>query len=421
MNIIVSGISFRTAPVEIRERLSFNTEEQKKAIQSMQKLFNARECILLSTCNRTEAYVYYEGKGFENSALEDILCSIKGLKLYTMKKHFYTFEGAKAARHLFKVACGLDSMVLGEDQILGQVKAAYQNALDAGTCGSILNTLFRDAITGAKKVKTATDLSKNSISVGSLAVKHVADMLGGDLGKLSAMVIGTGKIGSIVLKNLQAAGIGKLYITNRTHGRMDDLSGDYPEACRIGYDRRYSVMDACDIVISSTACPHYTITKDMLEASLEETKERVFVDLALPRDMDEDIREIPGVRYLNIDNLKREMDENLDRRALEAVKAEKMIDGFVMDFEKSYEFRIALPVVKDMQKYTEELVSEAVEATLRKLKSASDEDRETVKISITSTVNEIMNKFIYGIKENGSKEDIREYFRYVKDILKENS
>jgi len=418
MNIIVSGISFKTAPSEIREKICFSMEEQKLAMDRILKLPNVRECLVLSTCNRTEAYVYYGDDGFEVAGLENMLCEIKGLKLYSMKKYFYTFEGSRAVRHLFKVACGLDSMVLGEDQILGQVKSAHQNALDNGASSSVLNTLSRDAITGAKKVKTCTELSRNSLSIGSLAVRNVAEILGEDLKRFTAMVIGTGTIGSIVIKNLQSSGIGRLYITNRSHGRLNDLSREYPEAGLVSYDKRYTVMDRCDIVISSTSCPHYTITKDMLEASLSGNRKRVFIDLAMPGDIDKSVAEIPFISYMNMDNLKQEADENLDRRMNEAARAEEMLDGFVMEFEKWYEFRTALPVVKEIEKFAGELVNEAVETTLGKLKCASDEDRETVKSSIAGTVNKIMNKFMYGIKENGSKEEIKAYFKCIEGILK---
>lgn len=420
MNIIVSGISFKTAPAEIREKIYFSTEEQKLAMDRILKLPNVKECIVLSTCNRTEAYVHYGDDAFDVTELENMLCEIKGLKLYSMKKYFYTFEGTGAVRHIFKVACGLDSMVLGEDQILGQVKLAHQNALDNGTSSSVLNTLLRDAITGAKKVKTCTELSRNPLSIGSLAVRNVAEMLGGNLERFTAIVIGTGAIGSIVIKNLKSYGIGRLYITNRSHNRLSDLSKEYPEANLVSYDKRYTVMERCDIVISATASPHYTITRDMLEASLESNRERIFIDLAMPGDIDKSITEIPFISYMNMDDLKQEADKNLDRRISEAARAEEMLDGFILEFEKWYEFRTALPVVKEIEKFAGDLVNEAVEATLKKLKCASDEDRETVKLSIAGTVNKIMNKFMYGVKENSSKEEIKVYFKCMESILKES-
>ncbi|MHB1393403.1 MAG: glutamyl-tRNA reductase [Clostridia bacterium] len=421
MNITISGINYKKTPLAIREKLSFDSEEQKKTLAQIQKLPQVKECVMLSTCNRTEVYIYSEEDDFNNEAVEKILSDMKKENLYELKKYFYAYSSVKAVRHLFKVASGLDSMVLGEDQILGQVKSAHHTSLEAGTGSSVLNTLFRDAITAAKQIKTSTELSKNSVSIGSLAVKCILKLCKGELSNQCALVIGTGEIGSIVFKNLCSKGIGKVYITNRSHGKLEDLSRFYRDAHLLDYEQRYSVMDECDIVISSTTSPHYTIARDMLEKSFMKNKERIFIDLAVPRDIDESIREVDGLKYYNMDHLKSVLDENLDRRMLEAVKAEEIIDRYVIEYEKWYEFRKALPVVKDVQRYAEALLREKVETTIGKLRCASDEDKETVRISITNTVNEIMNKFIYSIKENGSKDDIKAYFTYLKDIVKENA
>ena len=425
MNIIISGINYKAAPLKIRERLSLSPQEQREALAAVKAIPRVKECVILSTCNRTEVYIHFDSKiaaqnKFDCMEIEKVLCEVKNEKLYELKKYFYTYSGVNAVRHLFQVASGLDSMILGEDQILGQVKSAHQASLKAGAGASVLNTLFRDAVTAAKEIKTRTELSQNSISVGSIAVKSVLQLCGGQLDNQCALVIGTGKIGSIVLKNLCANGIGKIIVTNRSHGKLEDLSKLHPNVHLVGYEQRYSVMDECDIVISSTSSPHYTITRDMLEKSLIARKERIFIDLAVPRDMDEEISGITGVRYFNMDQLETAADENLDKRMTEAVKAREMIHHYVMEFEKWYEFRKALPVVKDIQKYADELSREKAEKVIGKLKNASKEDKEAVKHCITNTVNEILNKFVYGVKENGSKDEIKAYFECLRDIVKEN-
>ncbi|MHB1443804.1 MAG: glutamyl-tRNA reductase [Candidatus Humimicrobiaceae bacterium] len=227
MNIYVSGINYKTTPLEIREMLSFNNEGQRLALGKIYDLPCIDECAILSTCNRTEVYVYSESCSFDNGKVEEMLCEIKGLNIYNFKKYFYFYNGAKAVKHLLKVASGLDSAVLGEDQILGQVKDANELSLEMGTSSSVLNKLFRDTITSAKKVKTNTELSKNSVSVGSLAVKLLLDIFQGNMQNKCALVIGTGKIGSIAIKNLYYRGIGKIYVTNRSHDRAEDLSKMY--------------------------------------------------------------------------------------------------------------------------------------------------------------------------------------------------
>jgi glutamyl-tRNA reductase len=418
--IFVSGVNYRTTPLEIREKLSFNSEEQKVAIDSISRMCFVNECVLLSTCNRTEVYIYANEEDVDISLIEKNLCDIKGLSLYDYKKYFYVYSGNKAVDHVFKVTSGLDSMVLGEDQILGQVKTAYDMALQAGVSSDVLNTLLRDAITAAKKIKTNTELSRNSISVGSLTVKLLEDIFDRRLDSKCALVIGTGKIGSLALRNLCAKGIGKIYVTNRSHGKMEDLAKIYNSVQTIDYNDRYSVIDECDIIISSTSSPHYTITKDMVEKSVSEIKTRVFVDLAVPRDIDETLTEVQEVKYYNIDHIKSVMDENYDRRIAEASKAEQIIEEYTSEYEKWFEFRNALPVVKEVQSFAKEIISNRISYADSRLKNATDEDKEIVKQTITNTVNDIMDKFIYSVKKYGSKEDIQVYFRCLSEAIKEN-
>lgn len=420
MNILVVGLNYKQTPLEIREKLSFNIDEQKNALSELIKLDTVNECIILSTCNRTEIYVYSTNPHFDSSIIEKRICELKGLELYDLKKFFYIYTSVKAVQHIFKVASGLDSMILGEDQILKQVKDAYDLSLAANTSGSVLNTLFRDGITVAKKVKTFTELSKNSVSVGTHAVKFLENIFAEGLHEKSAMIIGVGKMGTIALKNLMSKGIRKIYITNRNHGKAVSISKQYRNVETVDYNLRYTVMDQCDIVISSTNSPHYTVTKDLLENSLTIKKERVFIDLAVPRDIDVDIQGISQVRYFNIDHLQVEVDKNFDKRLLEVSKAEEIISEYVLEYENWYDFREVLPVVKDAQRFANEILSEKLGYIMGKLKCASDEDKEIVKIAIENTVNQILSKFIYSIKENSNKEDIQTYFKCLREVIKEN-
>jgi glutamyl-tRNA reductase len=405
MNILVVGVNYKQTPVEIREKLSFNTSEQRVAMHEMLKLQDVCECILLSTCNRVEVYVCYENPDFDSSSIEKEICDLKGLELYNIKKYFYLYKSMKAVNHLFKVASGLDSMVLGEDEILRQVKDAYNVALEEGTSRSVLNTLFRDAITAAKKVKTFTQLSKNSVSVGTHAVLLAEKEFDMDLSDKSALVIGAGKIGTIALKNLISKGTHKIYATTRSHGRTENISKLYDNVELVDYANRYSVIDSCDIIISSTSSPHYTITKDLLENAITKKKQRVFIDLAVPRDIDRDIQEISWVRYFNIDHLQSEVDKNLDKRLLEATKAEEILNEYVVEYENWYYFRQVLPIVKDVQKFTNEVLDDGTNHLMSKLKCVSDEDKELVRQFIKSTVNEIVNKFVYSVRENSIKDE----------------
>ncbi len=418
MKLLVVGVNYRKTPIEIREKLSFTAEEQKNALTEIVNMDGILECIILSTCNRTEVYIYHEDPQYDSSKLENKLCSLKGLDLYKIKRYIYVYSGVKVVRHLYKVASGLDSMILGEDQILRQVKDAYDVSLGVGSSSGMLNTLFREGITAAKKVKTFTEISKTSVSVGTHAVRLIEREFGHDIKDKTALVIGSGKIGTIALKNLISKGIGKIYMTNRSGGKAESILKQYDNVNLLDYSMRYSVMDQCDIVISSTASPHYTITKDLLEDALITCKKRVFIDLAVPRDIDLAIGELPDICCFNIDHLMIEVNKNMDYKLSEVSKAEEIINRYVAEFENWYYFREALPVVKEVQKFAGELLNEKTEYLQKKLQTISDEEMEKVKYVIKSTVNEILGKLLYSIKESSSKEDIQAYFRCLKEVMR---
>jgi len=418
MNIFVTGVNYKKTPLEIREKLSFTKEEHATVLGELKKHDSVNECVLLSTCNRTEVYVYSHSNFFNSEIVEKCLCDMKGLDIFEYKKYFYFYSSTKAVKHLFKVASGLDSMVLGEDQILGQVKTACELAMEAGASGSILNGLFREAVTAAKKVKTYTGISKNSLSVASLAVKLLSDYFGGNLEDKTALIIGAGKIGRIALKNLLSKGVGMVYVCNRTHGKADVIAEGLPNVKAVNYDDRYNVINKCDIVISSTTSPHYTITRDMLEKSLTDVRQRAFVDLAVPRDIDVSIKEMPNTGYFNMDDLKLTVERNIDFRMLEVSRADEIIDQSVFEFQKWYDFREVLPVVKEIQRYTGELLDRKIQQTVAKLKTASSEDVEVVKASITNIVKSIMNTFVFNVRKCASKEEMEIYFKCLDNIIK---
>lgn len=417
MNIFVSGINYKTAPLEVREKLSFNAEGLKVAVGEIFNLPDVTECVILSTCNRTEVYICSEKKHFNFDIVERLLCSLKDTDIYDYRKYFISYEGQKAVRHLFNVSCGLDSLILGEDQILGQVKSAHELAHDMRTTSAVLNTLFREAVTAAKRIKTCTGISKSPVSVGSVAVKQLDDVFECRLEDKTALIIGMGKIGSITLKNLMGRGIRRLYITNRTHRELDCILKDNSEIIYVDYNDRYSVINEADIVISSTSSPHYTITRDMIEKTVTDFKKRVFIDLAVPRDIDESIKEISGIGYYNIDDLKLAVDKSFDQRFKETAKAEEIIDEHIKCYEKWYMCREVLPVIKEVQKYTDDFLDDKVTQTISKLKSASEEDKEIVKYSMKNMVNNILETFLYRVRDNSSKEDLTTYFRCLSETI----
>lgn len=337
MNIYILGVNVKTTPIEIREKLSFSGENLVKGLKEIKSKPNIKECIILSTCNRTEIYIYSGDKILDRCYIEKIVCHIKGVDIITFKKYFYFYSGEKAIFHPFKVAVGLDSMVLGEDQVLGQVKQAHKIAMEIKASGAILNTLFRDAITSAKYIKTNTEMSKIPTSVTSIALRKVSELFGG-LKDKQILIIGMGKTGALTVDQLKDYGVKNIYITNRTHGRAEQIA-QISNAKVIEYNRRYEYLNSSDVIISSTSSPHYTITADLAKDVMKDIKNRVFIDLAVPRDIDEDIKFIDNTIYINIDNLNIEIESNESKRYIEINKAEKIIKEYILEFDRWLENR----------------------------------------------------------------------------------
>ncbi|MHB1347298.1 MAG: glutamyl-tRNA reductase [Candidatus Humimicrobiaceae bacterium] len=418
MNICVCGINHKTSDLKIRELLSFDAEEHLSALKKIKEVSFVDECVLVSTCNRTEVYIYSKNGNFEQETLEKTICRLKNLDMHEIKKYFYCYMQIKAVRHLFRVACSLDSLVLGEDQIMGQVKAAHEKALAAKTSKAIMNKLFRDAISSAKKVKTETGISKNHVSLGSVAVNLIVELFGKGINEKMVFVIGSGRMATITVKNLLSKAIKKISMTSRSPGYRSGKKEGFDFVQIVDYSDRYNFIDESDIIISSTTSPHYTITSELLEKALITTKKRVFIDLAVPRDIDSSIIQLPGVIYYNIDDLKSVADKNNGKRLFEAAKAEQIVDDLTLNFEKWYEFRKVLPIIKEIEEQVSGYVNKNTGNLLSKLKETSTEDKEIIKGKMLNLSKYLMQKFIYSFNESQNYKDIKSYLKCLSQATK---
>ncbi|MGB8453745.1 MAG: glutamyl-tRNA reductase [Anaerocolumna sp.] len=358
MNIYNISISHKTAPVDVRELLTFSKEEKIDFIKSAVQLKDIEECVLITTCNRTEVYVTGEENASEQ--IMQLLVTRKSLNYDKMMKFFLRYSDEKAVKHLFQVASGLDSMLIGEDEILGQVKDDYQSALNAGTTDFFLNTLFRDAITCAKKVKTDTRISKTPLSIGTLAANEVLGFSKKDEVKKVIIIGLSGKFGTIVMKNLYHNKNVEITGTTRNHNLSEELILMYPDVKMIDYHKRYDKINEADIIISATSSPHYTITYDELKKCLMDKKKHLFMDLAVPTDIDKNIEKLGEVRLIDIDYFKHisELNNNLKIQEIEAAKI--IIDKQVDDFYKEINFRNFVPYIKNLKKLFEKRSFESI-------------------------------------------------------------
>jgi len=368
LSIQLISVSYRYAPVNIREKFAFSAEQQQKIMKRLVTRNEIKECVLVSTCNRTELYCYGSDRIAKDkvfSVMQKELLSDTGLRYEKdVSRYLRFYQDQKAGRHLFQVAAGLDSMVVGEDQILGQIKDAHEQAMQLGTTGVWLNTLFRYAVTGAKKVKTDTEISRTPISTASLAIRAASEQLGGLSGK-KVMVIGaSGKIGSIVLKNLISIHDAEIYATTR----RTNLRHQEGSFTTVLFEERYCLMDQMDVVISATSSPHYTITKQKLQEYMRTDKRRVFIDLAVPMDLEKSIKEIKGVRYYNIDDFEHIAALNNEKKKREAETAGLILEDYEDKFERWRIFKNHKMTMDTVCRFLEEESREkGIEHAVRKL------------------------------------------------------
>ncbi|MGA2139071.1 MAG: glutamyl-tRNA reductase [Verrucomicrobiia bacterium] len=331
MNLIVIGLNHRSAPVEVRERLAFAKSNLAEAHGLLLAATPLRESAILSTCNRVEIYALADSAADAVPSVRRFLHEHHKLS-DPVDAYLYEHRDDGCIQHLFEVACGLDSMVLGETEILGQVKEAYSAAQEAGATGAVLNRLFQKAFAAAKHIRSTTAITRGSTSVGTVAV-DLAEKIFGKLGKCSVMVIGTGEISAATARALRSRGAGTILVCSRTHERAETLAVEL-QGRAISYEQWASEFSAVDIVISSTAAPHPIITKDKLIPLMKARRLRplFLIDIAVPRDIERACSELESVYLYDIDDLQVIARENMAARERERVACQALIAQHVRRF-----------------------------------------------------------------------------------------
>lgn len=333
MNCI--GVNYKKVPLEIRERYAFSAEEQRAFHKRLKISAHCAGSVIVSTCNRSE--IYFCGKAELIVDVERELAAYKELDGQEMLGQIYVYSGDAALRHLFHVTCGLDSMVLGEDEILRQVKDGYLLAQGEGTVCNEINIAFQGAMSSAKSIKTNTLLSKTPVSMGTLAANRIEGFLKKQ-GTGKVLLIGiTGQIGGILAKNLYDKGITEITGTSRRHGMISESGGgNYGGPVRIvPFADRYACVDEADVIVSATTGPHYTFVAQKLAEHIKTAKPRLFVDLAVPRDIDRTVAELAQCELVDVDDFTRAAEHNNEIKLHEKDKAELILAEKLEDTKKS--------------------------------------------------------------------------------------
>jgi glutamyl-tRNA reductase len=395
MQLAIVGVSHKTAPVEVRERLAFNSDVLRSALTALVGRQDVREAIILSTCNRVEVMA----ESPDDRLIREFLCDFHRITPDLVSKHLYSFRNADAIRHVFRVAASLDSMMVGEPQILGQVKEAYRVATDAGTVGMHLNALMNRAFAVAKKVRSETGISQSAVSI-SFAAVELARKIFGDLTGKTVMIIGASKMGELAAKHLKRNGVSSVLVTNRTFERAVELAKVF-EGAAVPFEHFTDHMVGADIVISSTGAPHFIISRTLAEQVIHRRKNKpvFFIDIAVPRDIDPAVNGIDNAFLYDIDDLQQVIDGNLKERMKEASRAEQIIDSEVAAFCLKMQSREVVPAIVQLRDSMEKLRRDEIERNRRLLKDLSPEGQAVVDQLTKSLINKILHPPIEHLKQ----------------------
>jgi glutamyl-tRNA reductase len=418
MSIILIGMNHKTAPVNIRERLSISCENNDGTLNVINNILQAGEVMYLATCNRVEVLASMEDveKGLEK--LKAFIFSHGNLSREEMKECLYVYRDADAVRHLFRVASSLDSMVMGEPQILGQVKDAYRHSVEQKASGIILNKLLHHTFHVAKRVRTETGISNNAVSVSFAAVELAKKIFGYLHGK-TVLLIGAGEMSELAARHLINNGVSRMIFANRTYENAVRLANDF-HGIPVDFDFLEDNLKEVDIVISSTGAPGYVITEEMIVKALHRHKNRLMfiIDIAVPRDVDPAVEEIDNVYLYNIDNLQEIVDENLRSRMEEAEKAETIISEEIINFTNWLNTLEVVPTIVSLKKKSEKVIEEEIEKSLSWTRNLTEEEREKIRILASSIANKILHDPITSLKEESQNSGADPYVAAIKKLFR---
>jgi glutamyl-tRNA reductase len=402
MQIVLVGLNHKSTPVEVRERFSFSKDALQEGLVKLYQKKSVEECSVLSTCNRIEVYAVSANADECVKEIKEFLCEFHKIPLEFFSSYLYVFVGHIAVGHLFRVASSLDSMVIGESQILGQVKEAYKTANLKGTTGLILNRLFHSAFFVAKKVRAETKIGSHGVSIGNAAAQ-LAKRIFHDLSKRMVMVIGTGEMAEIVAKHLAVVGIKDLLIANRTIEGAEELAHRLKGRAMRIEEIHYYLRDV-DIVITATGSADFIIRPQHVREAMKLRKnEPVFmIDIAVPRDIDPRVEEIENVYLYDIDDLQGVLDESLRIRREHSKRAEEIAVQGERDFQVWLDGLSVVPAIISLKKRFEEIKSAEVERALRRFGNFSERDKRIIEAMASGIIGKILHSPLTNLKRESS-------------------
>lgn len=426
MHILCLGLSHHTAPVELRERLTYSTPALQAALARFgcgqtARLAGIAELVILSTCNRLELYAVAPNVDAQTEAwfasLLNFVRETHGPSAADMEDKFYRLVGREAVKHLFRVAAGLDSMILGEPQVLGQVTDAYHLALEHGATGPVLSALFRAAIHVGKRARTETGISRNPATISSVAVK-LAEATVGDLASRRALIVGAGDMAELAIEALRARGVDQITVVNRTRDRAALLAERWG-AQALAFEQLTEALAEADIVLTSTGAPHVILTADLARTALAPRPHRplVCIDIAVPRDIDPEVRRLPNVHYYDIDDLEAHLNGALAQRQQETPRVEAIVTEEAQAFWDWLRGLEIAPLITDLRAKADAIRRAELEKTLRRLPDLGEDERRRIETMTEALVSKLLHDPTQRLKAEANNGQAAQYAAAVRDLF----
>jgi glutamyl-tRNA reductase len=390
-DIVLLGINHNTAPVELRECIAFSESQTVDALKQFGQHQDIREILVFSTCNRVEFLFVTNQKPKAIEAAKAFIAEKKSIPQADFKDALYIYEGNEAVRHVFRVAASLDSMMVGEPQILGQVKEAYNLSVRNKKSSVILNRLLHRAFFVAKRVRTETGIGDHAVSISYAAIE-LGRKIFGQLDDKKVLLIGAGEMAELAVEHLIRHRVAEVMIANRTFERGVALAKKF-KGKAIRFEEIPSNLEIIDIIISSTGSPEYVITRDHVKKVMRRRRSRplFFIDIAVPRDIDPDINRMSNTYVYDIDDLKSVIEENINDRKKEALKGERIVDEAVIRFQEWYDSLEVVPTIVALRNRLDTMAQAEIEKTMQTLKHLNDNDRQALKVMVNAFINKILH------------------------------
>jgi glutamyl-tRNA reductase len=400
--LLALGASHKTAPLELREKLALPAGRAARVLGELTDHVGIHEAVALFTCNRTELYLVTDDALEAENATLAILSRQAELRPTELIGSLYSLHGREAVEHLFAVTSGLDSMIVGEAEIQGQVKRAYEMALVEGVSGPISNRLFRDALAAGKRVRTETGIARANVSISTVAVQLAADFLG-DLADRRVLVIGAGENAELTARALRDRGVHTLFVANRRYDRALGLAQRFGGRA-VTFEDMPRELESADIVVTSTGAPHQIVGREELEfvAASRMGRPLVMIDLAVPRDIEPSVRDCPGIALYDMDDLQRAVARNLDVREAEAEEAIVLVREEVERFETWIASLDVVPTISALRRRADEVVRQVLAENEPRWESLSEADRERVEVMARAVVSRLLHEPTVRLKDRGS-------------------